>query len=155
MIKRSRLQSSVSVSVIMVQREDVHNTSLIPGQFWRGLKIWSDGAKNTYRVKIIDTDKTTPVQGPKIKKRRQLRQVIPPTPGTFNSSEEEEENYKGAKTLLCAFCGKYKQSQKRLAFHLKHGCPKYQEVNIKREVSTFVGDSEDEENSGGRQTATL
>ena len=31
LIKRSRLQSSASVSAVMVGREDVHNTSLIPG----------------------------------------------------------------------------------------------------------------------------
>ena len=30
-IKRWRLQNSASVSVAMLQRKDVHNTSLIPG----------------------------------------------------------------------------------------------------------------------------
>ena len=106
-------------------------------------------------LKIIDADKTTPVQEPKIKKRRQLRQVVPPTPGTFNTSEEEEDSYKGSKTLLCVFCGKYKQSQKRLAYHLKHRCPAYLETNVKREASTVAEDSDDEEENGEKQAATM
>ena len=106
-------------------------------------------------LKIIDTDKTTPVQEPKIKKRRQLRQLVPPTPGTLNSSEEEEESYKGSKTSLCVFCGKYLQSQKRLTFHLRHKCPVYPETNIKRETLTDTEDDDEEEKNGDQQAVTM
>ena len=106
-------------------------------------------------LRIIDADKTTPVQEPKIKKRRKLRQLVPPTPGTMNSSEEEEEEYRNSKTALCVFCGKYFETHERLTYHLKYKCPLHPETNVKR--NGLIDKSSDDEEDGyeNHQAATV